>query len=213
MSLDSDLSITLSRSPDRASLSAATLRLDGTTDVLGTLSLLPGNRTVVFDPAAPLTANASYTLTVSTELSDTSGTPLGEAFQQAFTTTSRVPPDLIGIDLLPEHFSLGTVNIPFYRRQQQLMVLGTYNGGIERNLAPGFTGTTYTSSNPDVVLVSEHGLLSRRSSAASARWRSGPIGFARIRRFAVTRAPRPPRSTGKPRRSDGCFGSRCSSGN
>ncbi len=162
--IDGEIFITFSRSLDPNSVGTATIQLkNGASIVGGSLSLLPGNRTAVFDPELPLSSGSPYSINVTTGVKDFSGLAIAQNFNKAFNTTTDIAPVLLGIKLLPEEFTLGVVPVPFYNPQQQLTLLGEYSTGIERNLAPQFAGTTYMSSNPDVAVVSSDGLVTTLS--------------------------------------------------
>ncbi len=65
--------------------------------VNGSVTLSPNGRVLRFWPAAPLTSETVYTLTVANTIVDLTGNPLAHSYVSAFTTVDRTPPQLSGV--------------------------------------------------------------------------------------------------------------------
>ena len=85
--------------------------------VLGNITVLAGNRVVVFTPAATLAASTTYKVSLTTAVRDIYGHALGSAFNSTFTTANAV---VISNRLKPEQITIGypdtngtsTISIP-----------------------------------------------------------------------------------------------------
>lgn len=82
--------------------------------------------------------------------------------------------------------------------ERQLLVEGTYSDGVVRNITPAYTGTTYQSADPEIVEVTENGVLiplsegdttivvqnqSQQSSMTATVLESGPLDDLFLDRF------------------------------
>jgi len=95
--LDSTISATFSKAIDPATVNSGTFELsDGVSPVSGTLSY--SNGTLSFDPDDPLTHSTSYTVTVTTGVTDTSVPAVAMAANKIWSFTTAVPtvPEVTG---------------------------------------------------------------------------------------------------------------------
>jgi RHS repeat-associated protein len=97
--------------------SSFTLSTDAGNPVLGNITVLAGNRVVVFTPAATLAASTKYKVSLTTAVRDIYGHNLGAAFNSTFTTaatvviSNRLKPEQITISY-PDTNGISTVSIP-----------------------------------------------------------------------------------------------------
>jgi hypothetical protein len=82
---------TLNEPLDPASVSGASLVLDGSGPVLGVVAYDDATRTVSFTPDAPLAYDTSHTATLS-GVTDVAGNPIAASFVWSFVTESEPPP-------------------------------------------------------------------------------------------------------------------------
>jgi hypothetical protein len=104
--------ITFSEAVDPATITSATLTLDGPSGAVAwTKSLGSGNSVVTLTPAAPLQNYAAYTVRVTTGVKDASGNALAAARTSDFTTRDDVAPALAGPVNDAGDFDDGTVTL------------------------------------------------------------------------------------------------------
>lgn len=92
--------VTFSEALDPASVTGASVQVTSPTGaVAGTASLDADldNTVVVFDPDAPLTESTTYTVTLTTGVTDVSGNALAAAFTSTFTTVGNVAFDVLTV--------------------------------------------------------------------------------------------------------------------
>ena len=78
------IEITFSEAMDEASVEAGISVSDGVNDIDGTVE--PNGVSAVFTPNVPFALLATYTVTISTDVTDAGGTPLAVAAERMFTT-------------------------------------------------------------------------------------------------------------------------------
>ena len=92
------VSVTFSEAMDPATIGAATFRLrrsGSATDVVAALSYDPATRTATLQPAAPLSANTRYQVTVSGTVTDLAGNALGDDATWSFATVDTIAPTVV----------------------------------------------------------------------------------------------------------------------
>jgi len=81
--LDQKIKVTFDEQMDSLTINPSTFFIQG---VSGTVTYDVGSQTATFTPSSNLTANTTYTITVTTGVKDMGGVPLAAPFHQTFTT-------------------------------------------------------------------------------------------------------------------------------
>jgi len=112
VALNSAITVTFNEEIDPAAINAQTITLlkDGTIPVAGTVTHV--GKTALFKPASTLSANASYTATVTTGVKDLAGNALAAPFTWVFTTVITVVSDTLGPEILTVSPPSGSMNVP-----------------------------------------------------------------------------------------------------
>ncbi len=113
------ISITFNKPIAASSLTGSSLSLSTSTGnpVLGSITVLAGNRVAVFTPAATLAASTTYRVSLSRSVRDLYGHQLAADYQSTFTTaatvtiSNRLRPEQITIGY-PDANGLSTISIP-----------------------------------------------------------------------------------------------------
>ncbi|NVN90122.1 MAG: Ig-like domain-containing protein [Desulfuromonadales bacterium] len=90
VALNSIITASFSKAMNASTLTSSTFTLNN--GVTGNVNYNASTNTATFTPSAILSANTTYTATISTGVKDTTGTPLAANKTWSFTTTAGVPP-------------------------------------------------------------------------------------------------------------------------
>jgi methionine-rich copper-binding protein CopC len=124
------VSVSFSEPMNAATIAAAAFRLraaGSATDVAATISYDPATRTATLRPAAPLSANTGFQVTLSGTVTDLAGNPLGADATWGFTTVDTIAPTVVARSPAPgaTGVAAGTaVTVTF----GEAMAAGTING-------------------------------------------------------------------------------------
>lgn len=108
---DTAIVITFAEPMDRATLTAAAVRLTDDGDVVDTaMSIADDDRSVTLTPTSPLAVNTLFTVSVTTTVRDRNGNALEAPFAATFRTLSpdNVPPTVVSIDPADGAVGVGT---------------------------------------------------------------------------------------------------------
>ena len=89
VAINAAVSATFSKAMNTATITTGSFTLDG---ISGSVSYDNGTYTATFTPSANLAYNTTYTATLSTAITDTSGNPLAAEYPWSFTTASAPSP-------------------------------------------------------------------------------------------------------------------------
>ncbi len=96
----SPINVVFSRAMDPTTINGASIAVTGpsTTPISGTVSFVPATNTAQFTPASALPFNTRITITVTTDVKSTSGTPMQANFVCGFTTVAApIPPTVTAL--------------------------------------------------------------------------------------------------------------------
>jgi len=94
--LDKTISVVFSQEMKASTFNAASFTVQGATLVSGTIAI--NGKTATFTPAAPLTANTTYTGTIKTTVQNIFGQPLEADYVWTFSTGTTLNPMVISAD-------------------------------------------------------------------------------------------------------------------
>lgn len=124
----SPLSAVFSRDMDATSFSGSTVTVsEGSNAVAVTTSYDATSRTLTITPSAPLLENKAHTVTLSTGIKDSLGTPLAAAHAWSFTTLTDVPT----VTITPAHMMTEVSgNAPVRFTFSEAMLASTLDGAV-----------------------------------------------------------------------------------
>jgi hypothetical protein len=145
VAVNSKVAATFSKSMDPSTIDVATFTLaQGPTPITGVVSYADVGTTATLAPSSPLTANTTYTATVTTGAHDLAGNALASAFVWTFTTSS-------GPDLTPPTVTLTSPAT----NATNVVINTTVNATFSKNMNPSTISTlNYMLAGPGGTTIS-----------------------------------------------------------